>query len=1849
MTKFDQLRQRLNDDRSALDAARAEAYQARQSQKRTGAPKERVKTASDDALKALAAFADEADPRLNLGQLSDRSPILLFPLRLQTRFKQIENQGQIAHELWVRIYPDDCLIDSFEPTLSTSELEVLQRYWIEKWQAGRNESGERAAWRGLAAAVGSGRARWLIEQYAPLNPAAELSTGPEGLVLVIPTEQLITSNIEAEALSEYRIAIWRARDDSVATTTARGWLDTKVGASRADSLIADYQVANEKALPPVAGADRATVECKLAYQQLPPAAQIATKLRSWSAPAQARLLPERFLLLAYHGGAVEVDKLGNPIPSPLAVGPDPDAAPNDQLRHFAEGEVDELGHTHHAGELRMPEPMRWMADFDEAVRIGMGLRVGLTPEQASRGFEKLVVIGVRLADDAAQGQAGLQELLAHHRDSRPGLSLLPQGTPTNNLETEGSGHGRADDPDASFDAKLRQRADAGTSWYDRPDGRWLADALGIELSTFDGVAFANRLDVSEARAMNRLLWPATFGYMMSSMLAPAFSNADVSNLRWFYTHFISGRGALPVVRVGDQPYGILPATAVGRIAWLNSDRISAPSGLDVPRELRRGLARLTVILTVMRGEWSRLAEGSAHVGMDGDAHRILLDLLGLHPGSVEFHQRYAESLDQLFNHARFKGLGAALLAGIEARHLQQRAETLLRSLGYAGAPSPDILKHFFFGSANKLLGPLVDDRPLSEVDAVHASTNDGTNYLTWLRQTAGNSFERLRLEQGFTGDTPPNAMLYVLARHALMLGYYDTSLWLHESAGVIDGGQALQARREPSFIHVKETSASESHFTYLVSKDPRVSGNATVSVAERITAILKTVPETRWLDDQLAALDLLHALPTARLERSLTEHIDTASYRLDAWLLGLASFQLWAHRYHGIPQDPTPPAATPTHGPTTPAMRATANHGIYLGAYGYLEEVRPKASRLKPVVLEGELATEFASPPGGEPLMGDPANGGYVLAPSVPHATTAAVLRAGYLANATKANPGALAVNLTSSRVRVALDLLEGIRNGQSLGALLGYRFERGLHEGHSALELDVFIHALRKQFPLVADQMNSTQTAQGVPIEAIEARNVVDGLRMLEHIRSGDQRSYPFGLPLRQATGDESAAINAEVGKLFDIYDAMADLALAEGVHQAVLGNYDRVSSSLDAYAKATMPPEPEVVRTPRSGFGITHRVALHFEAGIAPTYVAHGLPKSPRAQAQPSVNKWLAGVLPPPAKVGCVVEWTDPLGGLVVRITVTQADLRLQPIDLLFLGSTFPEQAMSELEDRILRQALSTQTIRPDTRIAIRHTEHGDATLSFFALGALLSHLKDVLLGSRPLAPTDLAPAGAATQAGDGTRSIKEERITLVQADMSALLADLVAFDAWAQANAGTPDAARVEVDNVISRLAGLFERASSFALNQSGWGWSFQWRSRAFSDLLAIVRERRDAWKVRLVEADGLLNQFDSDPTMPVEEQMSLLSRVDRLLASAMIIPAPAPAAYRAQLATRRNLLVAKRDDFSGLLASPSPFLSNLLAAARVAPAVSLFDLTTYDLTNVDKEVNTFVADARARAKSLQGEIGRRLSAASAAVDAYKASTDTAKRVDALTVAGQALLGEDFKLVPGFTLSTKVATDVGQAWTDGLNGVLTKYLVNTRGVEFPVDDWLHGVARVRDKLRHWEQVSLLTQAITGSEPQLSPAQLPYRSNDDWLALEFPSNRKLEEEQLLYTAHFGGPTPANGQLCGLLLDEWTEVVPGTDATAGLAFNFDQPSSEPPQSWLLALPGRLDGQWHFDDLLDAVNDTFALARLRSVEPAQIDRTPYAQFLPATITAVTLYELAISANLARVNLFKTKLSGPANE
>jgi hypothetical protein len=231
----------------------------------------------------------------------------------------------------------------------------------------------------------------------------------------------------------------------------------------------------------------------------------------------------------------------------------------------------------------------------------------------------------------------------------------------------------------------------------------------------------------------------------------------------------------------------------------------------------------------------------------------------------------------------------------------------------------------------------------------------------------------------------------------------------------------------------------------------------------------------------------------------------------------------------------------------------------------------------------------------------------------------------------------------------------------------------------------------------------------------------------------------------------------------------------------------------------------------------------------------------------------------------------------------------------------------------------------------------------------------------------------------------------------------------------------------------------------------------------------------------------------------------------------------------------------------------------------------------------------------------------------------------------------------LVPSFTVPERQALEWRNAY-DGRESLLD-HQKTVLDNEFPVDDWLYGLARVREKLHHLENLTFLSEAFGLAPPELRPLQLPFRADAPWMALDYPesSRHELERELLLYTAVYAEEFDEAKPQSGLLLDEWTEVIPALTETTGLAFHFDKPNAEPPQAILLATPTEFTGAWSWQDLVDMLHETLDLARLRAVEPQQLDQTPLSVFLPATILATTWSPVTIAADLAVVNRYASRV------
>ena len=341
------------------------------------------------------------------------------------------------------------------------------------------------------------------------------------------------------------------------------------------------------------------------------------KSAPWTRPARAVGLPVRFLVVTVSSGQITHVVAGNPVPAELTLGLDPTG-------------VEEPPHVDEHGRLVAGDSLRWLVDYDTALAVGMAVNVPITQAEAEHGFDQVFVLGIRAGDPAVTA-ARLSDLLDGHHYTAGGLSLLPNGTPTNNTDAATSGYGRREDAAGSFD--IERRAPLAAELPVPTDGWRLARALGLSADTFAHVAHADGQDIADAQLANAVLWPATAGYAVEELLGRVISLPTRDLLRLFATTYVVGRGTLPALRVGHQPYGVLPTTA---FAYFE------PIGLPTDPG-RRFEELLRDVLLTARKDWAAQVPRLAHAysNQPADRRQRVLNVLGLDATARGHRQHYA--------------------------------------------------------------------------------------------------------------------------------------------------------------------------------------------------------------------------------------------------------------------------------------------------------------------------------------------------------------------------------------------------------------------------------------------------------------------------------------------------------------------------------------------------------------------------------------------------------------------------------------------------------------------------------------------------------------------------------------------------------------------------------------------------------------------------------------------------------------------------------------------------------------------------------------------------------------------------------------------------------------------------------------------------------------------------------------------------------------------------------------------------------------------------------------------------------------------------------------------------------
>ncbi len=1055
----------------------------------------------------------------------------------------------------------------------------------------------------------------------PVRVETRFATGtnPRLLVRVYPDELVADAHRRPLSSDEWRAAqtYWQTAWNPTAELDAWRGLVAQFAPPRAAWLVARGAPTN------------------VAVQPRPAAPTfVAPELRDdVLAEVVARLLPRAWMAIGYRGGVEVARVTGADIVTPLRLSFRPDLA----------ADASSLAHR---DELTIDRELLWTVDFDAAAAAGMALTIPLRPIDLDAGFDRLLVLGVRTGVPPGDAAAELAALFDAHHYTR-GLALVRQGTPTNNSALAPSGYPPPGDAVQSF---AIERASGHAGLVVGTDADALTRALGLPataappLARIDG---ARRTEQAAAAAMLHALWPCTLGYFLEQMMTPLLDTAQIDAVQGHVLEYVRGRGPLPAMRVGHVPYGILPATSLGR--WQG-----AATAIDT------GLVRL---LNVWRARFLARASAVPRVGQTGDADHDLLGVLSRDALSRELRSREVVGPGYVQNLWRLIGLDPA----VEATARATLASAALAEAGLTGS-HPRVTRMTFSDKAARIGRPLVTGAPLTEEGELTP------NYIRELRTASTASLR----DAGLAGHPAfGNPVLYHLLRQASLIVYARLGLELAIRTGVAQPIERLEHE-----LH-KIAPGTEARLTTWERLSRPLAGlTGTKSLGEWLLAP-STDGDRAKVRTYRANLQVLEKVPPAELERLLRETLDVSSHRLDAWITSMATRRL-------------------------AAMRKTAPAGIHVGAYGWVENLRRRTT-----------------PRGGTA-------GGFIHAPSAAHAAAAAVLRNAHLTR-TGAARAEVAVDLSSQRVRRARELLDGVRQGLPLGAVLGYRFERAVHD----TGLDMFIAPFRAHFPLGRDPAVLDE-----PTDRIAARNVVDGVALRTALAgSTTAATIPWAAlpPVATVHRDRLAvcllALDADL-------DSAADLLLAESIYQTVRGNTERASATLASLAGEGDVPDPQVAAMPRGGIAGTHRVAILLGSGtFPPTWPS----LTPRRVAEPRLGAWLGEVLGDPQRVRARVSFPDPAGGGARRsVTVTLAELALSPFDVVAMARATDLDGRGELAARLAQVVATRDRGRRGLEIDHRRDPAAPRDVTFLELLEVARLIGESVDAARPLVASDLVIPG-------------------------------------------------------------------------------------------------------------------------------------------------------------------------------------------------------------------------------------------------------------------------------------------------------------------------------------------------------------------------------------------------------------------------------------------------------------------------------------------------------------------------
>ncbi len=251
------------------------------------------------------------------------------------------------------------------------------------------------------------------------------------------------------------------------------------------------------------------------------------------------------------------------------------------------------------------EDKNWLTNFDEAKLQGMAFVVEDEALGDYEKFERIIVTGFyyrnKDEENPTKSADALKELFDNHLYTE-GLSFLDYGTATNNLGREKSAYSVRDefDAEASFDSMVQAYSNEELQ---NAVGSNLAQGLGIGEEDFKYFKQADIKTTNFAHFFQKLSWFALGGEHLQKLFGDTISSAAHERLWRHYSEHVKARGLYPCIKIGDQPYGILP---VGRTQeMLTVENITTILGEN--QNLNDSVLMKTyLIIALLLREWKKM-------------------------------------------------------------------------------------------------------------------------------------------------------------------------------------------------------------------------------------------------------------------------------------------------------------------------------------------------------------------------------------------------------------------------------------------------------------------------------------------------------------------------------------------------------------------------------------------------------------------------------------------------------------------------------------------------------------------------------------------------------------------------------------------------------------------------------------------------------------------------------------------------------------------------------------------------------------------------------------------------------------------------------------------------------------------------------------------------------------------------------------------------------------------------------------------------------------------------------------------------------------------------------------------